>query len=179
MIRLEGRREGRRVTLAWPGRAGMAYRVLLARDGGSEQVLIPATSETTVVWSLAPGSVYTFVVQALDASGVPAQRSTPWTVSLRQAASTLDLTARRSSARSVRLDAALRIVGAEAAGRSVVLEAFDGTGWERAGAARTDSAGHVGWRYTLDRGSYRLRARFQGSEDAAAATSRPVELVIR
>jgi len=34
VIRLEGRREGRRVTLAWPGRAGMAYRVLLARDGG-------------------------------------------------------------------------------------------------------------------------------------------------
>ena len=84
VVRLDGRRAGRRVTLAWPRLEGAAFRVLLARDGASEQVLIPATGERKAVWSVTAGSVYTFVVEALDAAGTPVQRSTPWTVSLRR-----------------------------------------------------------------------------------------------
>lgn len=179
VVRLSGRQEGRRVTLSWAGQTGTAYRLLLAHDGKAEQVLISATSATTAVWSLTPGSMYTFVVQALDASGAPSHRSTPWSVSLRQASSSLRLTAKDSPSRGVRLDATLKVVGTNAGGRSVVLESFDGKRWARAAAARTDLAGRVGWDYTLDPGSYRVRARFAGSDDIAAATSRAVNLEIR
>jgi len=179
VIRLDGRRAGRRVTLAWPGLEGATFRVLLTRDGKAEHVLIPTTSEKTAALSLAAGSTYTFVVEALNATGAPMQRSTPWTVSLRQATSSLRLSATRSGSRTVRVDARLHVVGIAAAARTVVLESHDGNRWSRAATARTDGAGHAGWRYTLARGSYRIRARFLGSVDIAAATSRPIDLVIR
>lgn len=180
-VSLSGTRRGSLVTLTWPQVAGAhSFRVSVARDGGAERVLTNEATGGAASYSLAPGSVYAFTVAALDASGAQISRSEPWTVSLRQAASRLSLKADRLAPRRVRLDARLQVdalPGAQAA-RAVVLESFDGTTWSRAAAAVTDADGRASWRYSLSRGSYKLRVRFAGGDEIAGATSSPVSLTV-
>ena len=68
--------------------------------------------------------------------------------------------------------------GAEGA-RTLLLESFDGRRWSRAATAVTDSSGRAVWRYALTAGSYRIRARYPGTDEIAPATSKPVTLTLR
>jgi subtilisin family serine protease len=64
-------------------------------------------------------------------------------------------------------------------GRTIALEAFDGHSWRRVAVGATDSTGVASWTLALRRGSHRIRARFAGADDVAAATSRPVTVRVR
>ena len=182
-LRVAGRREGRRITLQWPTVAtASAFRVSVSQDGRGEQVLTPATTATTASYSLSAGSVYRFTVAALDGSGLPTSVSAPWTVSLRQARATLALVAARTpGSRRVELTALLRTAPATtpATLRTVVLESHDGKRWARTASGRTDASGRAVWRFRLQPGTYRVRARYSGSEELAAAASRDVSFTLR
>ncbi len=184
-LRLSGRRAGTRVALAWPPLPGAAsFRVSVTQDSEPKRVLTPATTATTASYSLASGSSYAFTVTALGATGEELAVSAPWLVSLRQAPARISLTAslpRGAASWRVALDARLSVVGLPGAegARTVVLESFDGTRWSRAATAVTDSSGRGAWRYSVTAGSYRLRARYPGTDEIAAATSASVKLDIR
>ncbi len=184
-LRVEGRRTGTRVALSWPPQPGVvSFRVSVTQDGSVERVLTPATAETSASYSLAAGSSYSFTVTALGAAGEPLAVSAPWAVALRQAPARLSLAAilpRGVSSRRVELDARLRVVGLPGAegARTVVLESYDGRRWSQAATAVTDSSGRAVWRYSLTTGSYRIRARYPGTDEIAPATSAPVKLTLR
>lgn len=181
-LRLSGTRSGSLVTLSWPQLPGaQSFRVTLARDGGAERVVTAATTASAASYSLTPGSVYTFKVAALDSAGAQLSTSTPWTLSLRQAASRLTLSVSHRASRRVELAGQLDIVGTAAAQGShpLVLESFDGTRWSRAGAATTDASGRAVWKISVRTGVYRLRARYAGSDAIAPAASRALDLRIR
>ena len=184
-LRLSGRRAGTRVALAWPPLPGAAsFRVSVTQDSEPERVLTPAITATTASYSLASGSSYAFTVTALGATGEELAVSAPWLVSLRQAPARISLTAslpRGAASRRVALDARLSVAGLPGAegARTVVLESFDGTRWSRAATAVTDSSGRAAWRYSVTAGSYRIRARYPGTDEIAPAISPTVKLTLR
>ena len=184
-FRLNGSRVGTRAALAWPPVAGAAsFRVSVRQDGAPERVLAPAVTGTSASYALAVGSSYVFTVTALGTAGEQLAVSTPWTVELRQAATRISLKAklpRGAASRRVELDARLTVTGqpGAAGARTVLLEAFDGARWSRAATGVTDAGGRAAWRSSLKPGSYRLRARYPGTGELAAATSAPVKLVLR
>ena len=184
-LRLEGRRTGTRVALAWPSLPGAAsFRVSVTQDGQPERVLTATTAGTTGLYSLAAGSSYAFTVAAFGPTGEPLAVSAPWTVSLLQAPARISLTAnlpRGAASRRVELDAQLSVAGLPGAegARTVLLETFDGTRWSRAAAAVTDAGGRAVWHYALTPGLYRIRARYAGTGEIAAATSSPLKLSLR
>jgi hypothetical protein len=184
-LRIDGSRSGSRVSLAWPPLPGAAsFRVSVARDSEPERVLTPATTSTTASYSLAAGSSYTFTVAALGPGGEQVAASAPWTISLRQSLARISLTAtlpRGAASRQVQLAARLSVAGLPGAegARTVVLEQFDGTRWSRAATAVTDPSGRAGWRYSLTAGSYRIRARYPGTDEIAPAVSPSVTLTLR
>lgn len=182
-LRLDGRRAGSRVELSWTAPPGVAsFAISMAQNGGAERVLTPATTGTTAAYALTPGSVYSFTIAAVDAAGAALSVSAPWTVSLRRAPARISLKASRlQGVRRVALAARLAVdelAGAERA-RTVVLETFDGRRWSRAATAVTDGTGRAVWRYALAAGSYRVRARYLGTDEIAPATSVPVNLSFR
>jgi subtilisin family serine protease len=63
--------------------------------------------------------------------------------------------------------------------RQLVLESFVRGRWRSARKAATTPSGMVEWRYSLRRGTYRVRVRYAGSRDLTAAKSRTVELTSR
>ena len=184
-LRLSGRRAGTRVALAWPPLPGAAsFRVSVTQDSEPKRVLTPVTTATTASYSLASGSSYAFTVTALGATGEELAVSAPWLVSLRQAPARISLTAslpRGAASRRVALDARLSVAGLRGAedARTVVLESFDGTRWSRAATAVTDSSGRAAWRYSVTAGSYRIRARYSGTDEIAPAISPTVKLTLR
>jgi subtilisin family serine protease len=184
-LRVDGRRTGTRVALAWQPVPGAAsFRVSVTRDSEPERVLTPATTGTSASYSLAEGSSYAFTVAALGATGEQLAVSAPWTVSLRQAPARLSLTAnlpRGAASRRVELRAHLSVAGLPGAegARTVLLETFDGTRWSRAATAVTDMSGHAVWHYSLTPGSYRVRAHYPGTDEIAPATSAPVKLTLK
>ncbi|HVM68864.1 MAG TPA: S8 family serine peptidase, partial [Gaiellaceae bacterium] len=183
-VAVAGTRRGNRVTLSWPHLPDAAgFRVSVARDGGSEQVLTPATRSTSVSYSLPPGSVYSFRVAALDSAGAPTLVSAAWTVSLRRAKASLALAAspqRGHAPQRVELAASLRVAGSSAtlAGRSIVLESHDGERWTHAALGTTDASGRALWRFTLGAGAYEVRARFAGTDELGPATSNVVPIAV-
>lgn len=182
-IHLTGRRTGSRVQLSWntpPGVASVAISV--AQNGGPEHVIAPAATGTSAAYDLAPRSVYAFTIAARDSAGTVLAVSTPWSVSLRQAAARITLTASRlQGVRRVALSARLAVDGFAGGqrARTVILETFSRGRWSRAATAVTDSSGRAVWRYALAAGSYRVRARYPGTDEIAPATSPPVNLKIR
>ena len=184
-LRLDGRRIGTRVALSWPPLAGASsYRVVVMDDRRAERVLTPATAETSASYSLPAGSSYSFTVVALGAAGEELAVSAPWTVSLRQALTRITLKAklpRGAASRRVELTARLTVDGLQGAegARTLVVEAFDGSRWTRAATAVTDSSGRAVWRYALTAGSYRIRARYPGTDELAPATSASVKLTLK
>ncbi len=183
-LRVRGRASGSRVSLSWSSSApGAAYRVTMAQDGGDERVLTSTTTETSAAYSLAPGSAYSFTITALAGDGRPAAVSSPWTVSLRPARTSLELAAGRTAKRvsgSVSLAARLSVdaLAATAGSRRLVLETHVRGRWAPTASSATDTAGRAVWQLRLKPGSHRLRVRFAGSGDLAAATSRPLSLRI-
>jgi hypothetical protein len=69
-------------------------------------------------------------------------------------------------------------LGATAASRRLVLETNVHGRWSPTASSATDSAGRAVWKLRLKPGSHRLRVRFAGTGDLAAATSRPVSVRI-
>ena len=180
-LRIRGRASGSRVSLSWSSHApAVAYRVVMAQDGGEQRVLTSTTTETSAAYSLAPGSAYSFTITALAGDGRPAAASSPWTVSLRPARTSLELAAGRTAKR-VGLTRGAPVVDALAAtagSRRLVLETHARGLWSPAVSSATDTAGRVVWQLRLKPGSHRLRVRFAGSGDLAPATSRPIVLRI-
>jgi subtilisin family serine protease len=114
------------------------------------------------------------VARASELAGAPAAPRV-------RAAATLALTASRWAGRApfrVTLTATLG-ASASAAGRQLDLESYDGTRWRFAARGTTGPSGRLSWRISLRRGSYRLRARFGGSDELAPATSRAIRLTSR
>ncbi len=182
-LRLDGRRNGSRVELSWTASLPVAgYTVSMRRNGGGQRVLTPGTAATTAAFTLAPGSVYSFTITAVDAAGAVIAVSAPWTVSLRRAPARISLKASRlQGVRRIALAAKLAVSGRDGAerARTVVLENFGGSRWSRVATAVTDGTGRAVWRYALGAGSYRVRARYLGTDEIAPATSSPVNLVVR
>ncbi len=182
-LTLRGSRTGSRIALSWPALSGAtSFRVGVAQDGGVEQVLAGAATGTGASYSLAPGSDYTFTVAALDSAGTQLAVSAPWTVSLRVAKARLSLKASRpQGSRLVELDARLKIEGAPGVegARNVILESFDGSRWSLATSAVTDASGRAVWRYAFAAGSYRIRARYAGTDEIASAVSTAVKLTVK
>jgi subtilisin family serine protease len=181
-LRVQGSRNGSLVSLTWSSLApAAAFRVVVTQDGGPERELTPATAETAAAYSLAPGSVYGFTVTALDSAGEPLAVSMPWTVSLRPARAALELATVRTRSRSARLVELTALLSVDelatpAGSRRLVLESHTRGRWRRSAISTTDSGGRAVWRLTLRPGLNRVRVRFAGSDDLAAATSRPVAL---
>lgn len=182
-VQLNGTRAGRRVTLSWTGSGAASYR-LAVTENGVQRVLVPSTTTTSASYSLASGSTYAFTVAALDAIGGETGVSHPWRVSLVQARASVTVGASKPSGRApatIDVRATLRSADTSVsiAGRSLVLESFDGAAWMRASRARTDPRGAARWRFTLSAGSYRVRVRFAGADDLRATVSRPLAVSVR
>lgn len=182
LVQLSGSREGRRVTLSWAGTGAASFR-LAVTENGSRRVLVPSTTTTTASYSLASGNTYAFTVIALDASGGETGSSRPWTVSFVQAPAVVTVTASRPygpAPQSIDVRATLRSgdPSVTAAGRTLVLESFDGAAWLRASRATTGPRGTAHWRFALTAGSYRVRVRFGGADDLRPATSHPLALAV-
>jgi hypothetical protein len=60
-----------------------------------------------------------------------------------------------------------------------VLESFEGRAWKALANGTTRATGDAAWRLMFRRGAYRLRARYEGAGDLAAATSTTVRLLVR
>jgi len=181
-ITVSGSRAGRRVTLAWQSDGAVSYRVSLAAAATAARVLAPSTTATTGSWTLTAGS-YTFTVDALDAAGAVAS-SAAWSVSIARANATLRLAATRATGRApLAVDISAQLGSADGTvvtgGRTVMLESYDGKAWTRAAKTTTDASGRAVWRFMLERGTYRVRARSVASADLAAAMSRTVTLNAR
>lgn len=182
LVQLSGIRQGRRVTLSWVGAGASSFRLAVI-ENGSHRVLLPSTTSTSASYSLASGSTYAFTVAALDAAGGETGSSSPWTVSLVQARAAVTVTASRPygpAPTTIDVRATLRSgdPSVTVAGRSLVLESFDGARWVRASRATTGPRGGARWRFTLDAGSYRVRVRFGGTDDLQAATSRSLSIAV-
>ncbi len=182
-LRLDGRRNGSRIELSWNTPAGVAsFAVSVSRNGGAQRVLTPKTSGTSTSYALAPGSSYRFRITGVAADGAVLSVSTPWAVTLPRAPARISLKASRlQGVRRIALAAKLDVDGLAGAARSrtVVLETFNGRGWSRAATAVTDRSGRAVWRYVLAAGSYRIRARYLGTNEIAPAASPPVRLTLR
>lgn len=181
-VTVSGSRAGRRVTLAWQSEGAVSYRVVLSPVAAAARVLAPSTTATTGSWTLPTGS-YTFTVDALDATGAVAS-SAAWSVSLARAEATLHLAATRATGRApLAVDISVQLRSSDATvatgGRTVVLESYDGQAWSRAAKATTGASGRAVWRFMLERGAYRVRARSVATADLAAAMSRTVALRAR
>ncbi|HEY7793865.1 MAG TPA: S8 family serine peptidase [Gaiellaceae bacterium] len=181
-VPLVGRRLGTRVELFWTPTAGAAsFTVSVSRNGGPARALGVASTASSGSYPVLPGGVYSFTVAALDAAGTVVTRSAPWTVSLEPAAATLALSASllRPAGR-VALDARLIVpeLPSGERGRTIVLERLLRGRWLRAATAVTDARGHAAWRVALLPGQHRLRARYPGTTEVAAALSRAVTLRI-
>ena len=181
-VTVAGTRVGRRVTLSWKSDGATSYRISLTAAAVAPRVLVPTTTATTGSWTLPTGS-YTFTVDALDAAGAVVS-SAAWSVSIAQAAATLRLAATRSAGRApLAVDISARLRSSDSAvataGRTIVLESYNGRVWTTAARATTDSAGRTVWRFMLERGAYRVRARSTATADLAAATSPTITLKAR
>ena len=182
-VTLTGSRIGARVRLSWSSRTAVSYKLSVNRDGGPAQTLLGSTTSTAADYDLEPGHTYTFTVTAIDPYGL-ATVSAPYVASVTQSAATLSLRASLLAGRK-RLTLRLQALLAPArpalprGGRTVVLESFDGTVWRRFARARTNSAGTAVWTVRLQRGSYRIRARFTGSPDLSETASRALSIRVR
>ena len=65
-----------------------------------------------------------------------------------------------------------------ASGRVVTLEAFTGRSWQTTSSAKTNAAGRTSWQFALDRGSYRISARFAGDATYRGSVSRAVSVTV-
>ena len=172
------------VHLSWDGTAASSYRVFVSQDGGKPHVLVPSTGDQNATFGLTFGHRYAFTVSALDSTGNQVAQSRPFGVQLPRAAAALQLSASRFGGLNplkVVLSAKLSPggTGVSAAGRDVLLEAFTHGAWHAESDTLTGPAGGAVWHFTLGPGVYRLRARYVGQSDLAAATSAPVALVVR
>jgi hypothetical protein len=142
-------------------------------------VLIDSTMRTSAALDVVPGHRYTFVVSALDATGVEAAKSAPFVVDVPRSASSVMLTATPMGGRhplSVRLTAVLNAKegGVAPGSRSVILEVVLNGSWRQASSSLTSASGRATWTFKLAPGLYRLRALFPATDDLAASTSRAV-----
>lgn len=80
-VQLSGRRSGRHVSLSWKGQGASAYRLDVAEDGRAARTLLSGTS-TAAAYSLLPGHVYVFTVDAVDSTGSRLATSSPYRVSI-------------------------------------------------------------------------------------------------
>ena len=180
-LTLQGAADGGRIRLTWIGTAAGAYS-LSVRDGtGPTRIVLPSTRQTSAVFAGRAGHTYAFVVEALDAAGAPAAASNTVTVAVSAAKAGLTLTSSPGAGvapLTVVLTASLTPLGgsAPAGGRRILIEAFDGGRWQSEDDAITSAAGRATWRFSLDRGIYRVRARFSGARDLGAAVSRTVSV---
>jgi subtilisin family serine protease len=180
---LAGSHSGLRVSLSWSSPGAVSYRLSVNRDGGATQTLLGATTATNVAYELEPGHSYSFTVTATNAYGFTVT-STPYVVSLPYSTVKLDLRASSqvgSKQATVRLWGVFNPVNKRVArgGRKLLLESFDGHSWHRFSGASTSRTGVAIWTLTLRRGSYRIRARYTGSDNLAPATSPAVTVRIQ
>ena len=180
-VTLRGAADGGRIRLTWAGQGAKAYSLSVRDGAGPARVVLPSTRQTSAVFAGRAGHSYAFVVQALDGGGATTAASNALMVSVPAAQADLTLTASAAAGRAplgVVLRASLAPVGASApmGGRRIVIEAFDGGGWQAEDDAITSGTGRAAWRFTLDPGVYRVRARFTGARDLGAAVSRTVSV---
>src|SRR5207245_8917580 len=125
--------------------------------------------------ALRRGHGYSFRVAAIDAFGL-ATVSAPYDISLAQTSAKINLKASPKKGKRpllVRFTSMLMLGDAavSAVGRPVQFQSFDGTGWRVFARAKTGPKGTATARAKLRRGVNRVRARFAGSADLAAAVS--------
>jgi subtilisin family serine protease len=184
-VTLRGRRlpDGT-ITLSWDGSGAASFRVSVRQDDGKPRVLVPSTADRSAKFDLTFGHTYSFTVSGLDATGTPVAQSQPLGIALPRAKAALRLSVSRFGGLhplKVQLSATLapHSLGVAASGRDVVLEAFAHGSWHPSADTVTGPGGRAAWTFTLGPGVYRLRARFVGTADLAAATSAPVAVVVR
>ena len=180
---ISGVKSGRTLHLAWSASGAISFRVTVSTDGGADQLLLGSTTSTTADFSLVVGHRYTFRVAALDAFGLTTV-SPPYDVSLVQALAKFSLVASRKTGKHpLRVRFSTKLSTAEptvsVAGRKLVLESFDGTGWRVFGRTKTGGGGGATARATLKRGVFRVRARFVGSLELAGTASKTLTLRVR
>ena len=177
---ISGVKSGRTLHLAWSASGAISFRVTVSTDGSPDQLLLGSTTATTADFSLALGHRYTFKVAAIDAFGLTTV-SPPYDVSLVQALAKLNLVAsRKTGRRPLRVRFSTKLSTADAtvsvAGRRLVFESFDGSGWRVFARAKTGAGGGANARATLKRGLFRVRARFVGSLELAETASKTLTL---
>jgi subtilisin family serine protease len=183
-VTLTGTRKGSHVDLSWSAPNASSYAVSVSTDGARPHLLQGATTATTASYDLDPGHTYSFTVSTHDAYGLRLP-SAPYVVSLPQASSKLTLKGSPTRGRSrlvVRLWASLTPGDSTTGrgGRTLQLEAFDGSRWKVFGrSVATSSTGLARWSVRFPRGVYVVRARFAGTLDLAAATSNGVSIRVR
>jgi len=184
VVTLSGKRKGTHVDLSWSAPNAASYTVSVSTDGAHARVLQGPTTATGAGYDLTPGHTYSFTVSVPDGYGLHLS-SAPYVVGLPRSSATLALKASPTRGRSrvlVRLWASL-VPGDSTtarAGRTVRLEAFDGSRWKLFGrAVQTSSTGLARWNVRFPRGRYVVRARFAGTIDLAGATSGGVSIRVR
>jgi subtilisin family serine protease len=178
-VTLRAAKTGTRVSLAWAGTAAKTYRLLVRAGNGPEQVVLDRTPTTTHTFEGKVGVTHVFVVESLDAAGNVLARSATAIATLGQARSSLLLRPFRFRERGKRYVVALALlepkaIDTKAGSRLVVLEQDVGPIWRTVAFQFTDGGGRVAW--LIPPGTHRLRARFAGAGDLAAATSRAITL---
>lgn len=163
---------GSGTSFAAPEVSGVAALVWAANPGLSAQQvarIIEQSASNDGVWNAQTG------YGVLDASAAVALASRAAATYGAVARLTLSGSTRRGKAPlSVSLQASL----SPALARQVVLESFTNGGWQRTLAGRTNAAGKASWQFVLDRGAYRMRARFAGDAGLRPAVSPAVSVSV-
>lgn len=176
-VHLRAFKAGTTVHLRWFGSSARTYRLLVRVGDGADQVVLDRTPASVHTFQGTAGRTHAFVVESLDAAGNVLARSAPAIVTPGEAASRLTLRSYRFVEKRKRYVIALALlepkaIDARPGSRMIQLDEWAGGAWRLVAFQLTDAGGRVGW--VVPRGTHRLRARFGGTGDLAAATSRAV-----
>lgn len=133
--------------------------------------ILKRTASGTGTWTPELGYGVIDVARAVaEAAGTPVAAPAATALQLRG----------KAEGRRLRLAATLDApLGPSRGARALDLDAWDGHSWRPVESELTGTDGLATWTLAVGRGSYRLRARFAGASDLAAATSAPVALSVR
>ena len=177
-VSLRAFKAGNRVYLGWYGGfSARAYRLLVRAGDGPQQVVLDRTPSIVHTFDGKAGRTHVFVVESLDAAGNVLARSAPAIVTLGEARSSLAFRPYRFTERGKRYVVVLALlepkaIDAQPGSRMIWLEQYVGGIWRFVAFQFTDAGGRAAW--LVPPGTHRLRAKFGGAMDLAAATSRAI-----
>jgi subtilisin family serine protease len=162
--------------LSWRGTSrSMTYRLLDRVGDEPDRIVLDNTRDSSYRFEGADNKTHTFTVEAIEGGAVVA-RSAPAVITLGKAQSSLVLKPYRFKYRGKRYSVVIALLepkapDVRASSRMIQLETLGRSGWRLVSYQFTDAAGRAMWTIGGP-GTYRVRARFDGSRDLAPALTR-------